>query len=252
LSAVSAEKTAARAAYGALKLMGSRRFKTAKKCAVALENHVAVDFLSVLASSLSSENVQKGKSMLADKTGSKIVSERMCLVDDALLARASGSRPFDAEGVASRRNVLVEGGVLRGFAYNTHTAAKGGVSSTGNAVRGGISSVPGVGFSNLCIEPVSKEFVYPVGGLVSIYDECLLITDVMGMHTANTVSGDFSVGVNGLWVEGGKISYPVKEAVVSGNILGFFEKVEAFGDDLKFYGSTGSPSLLVRDVEVSA
>jgi PmbA protein len=176
----------------------------------------------------------------------------MSLVDDALLERASGSRPFDAEGVASRRNVLVEGGVLRGFAYNTYTAKKGGVISTGSAVRGGISTVPGVGFSNLFIEPVSGEFVYSFDDLISVYDECLIITDIMGMHTANAVSGDFSVGVNGLWVEGGKVGYPVKDAVVSGNILGFFGNVEAFGDDLKFYGSAGSPSLLVRDVEVSA
>ena len=252
LNDVSVERTAANAASRAVRLMGSRRFKTARKCAVALENHVAVDFLEVLASSLSSENVQKGKSMLADKTGLKIISQRMSLVDDALLARATGSRPFDAEGVASRRNILVEGGVLRGFSYNTYTAKKGGVGSTGSAVRGGISSIPGVGFSNLYIEPVSTEFVYAAGDLLWVYDKCLLITDVMGMHTANTVSGDFSVGVNGLWIEGGEVGYPVKEAVVSGNILGFFEKVEAFGDDLKFYGSTGSPSLLVGDVEISA
>jgi len=105
---------------------------------VLLENLVAAEFLSVFSSMLSSESVQKGKSLLKDRRGTKVVSDRLDIIDDGLLEHGPGTRAVDDEGVPVRRNVLIKSGVLEGFMYNSYTAKKEGVKSTGNAVRGGI------------------------------------------------------------------------------------------------------------------
>jgi PmbA protein len=159
----------------------------------------------------------------------------------------SGSRPVDDEGVPVMRKYLIKDGALKGFMYNTYTAKKDNTSSTGNASRAGFSSTPGIGPTNIYIEArsVQKDLVGALG-------EGLFIMEAMGMHMANPISGDFSIGVSGLWVEGGKAAFPVKEAVISGNILGLFGGISAAGDDLEFYGNTGSPSLLTGPVDIGA
>ncbi|MBF0344177.1 MAG: TldD/PmbA family protein [Nitrospirae bacterium] len=250
LSGVSAQSVGRSAADRAVKLIGSKNL-AAIKSPVILENSIAGEFLDIVASTLSSENVQKGKSLLASKVGQQIASDKIHIVDNALLPGKTGSRPFDAEGVPSQRNELVTNGVLNGFLYNVYTAKKSGVNSTGNANRGGISGLPGVGISNLYIEPASKDIVYPLDELLLHMGKGLLITDVMGIHTANRISGDFSVGASGLWIEDGKVSYPVKEAVISGNILDMFKNIEAIGNDLCFYGNIGTPALMISGVDIS-
>ncbi len=251
LSDISPERVGKGASRRALSLIGSKIVKSLK-APVILDHLIANEFLRLLASALSSENVQKGKSLLMNKKGKKIISERLNIIDIGLLAHGLGSRPFDAEGVPSQRTELISEGVLRGFLYNTYTAAKEGLRSTGNAVRGGISGFLGVGISNLVVETASSEYVRSVDEMVSSIDRGLLVTEAMGVHTANPVSGEFSVGINGLWIERGKVVYPVKEAVISGNILDLFKNVEAVGNDRKFYGKIGSPSLLISSVDISA
>ncbi|WP_420264658.1 TldD/PmbA family protein [Candidatus Magnetominusculus dajiuhuensis] len=250
LSAISPKRVGAGAAERALGLLNAKTFKSVK-VPVVIENSVAADFLSLLASSFSSENVQKGKSILAGKLSQQIVSDKLNIIDNALLEGKAGSRPFDGEGVPSQRNALVMDGVLKGFLYNLYTASKGGGVSTGSAQRGGISGMPTVGVSNLYIEPTSSALVMTVDEMFSQAGECLFVTDAMGVHMANRITGEFSVGVSGMWVEGGKKAYPVKEAVISGNFLDMFKDVEAVGSDLRFYGKIGSPSLLIRHMDVS-
>jgi PmbA protein len=232
----------------AIELLGSRKI-SAVKVPVILSPSVAIDFLEILSASLSADAVQKGRSFLAGKTGKKIVSERLNIIDDGTMAWGSGSSPVDDEGVPSMRNVLVSEGVLQGFIHNTYTARKEGVYSTGNAVRGSTMSLPGVGVRNLFIEKTSKA---EDSNIVQSLSKGIVILSAMGVHTANPVSGDFSVGISGLWVENGQILYPVKEAVISGNILDMFKKIEATGNDIKFYGNVGSPSLLIGEMDVSA
>ncbi|MCG6551035.1 MAG: TldD/PmbA family protein [Candidatus Magnetominusculus sp. LBB02] len=250
LAAVSPERVGAAAAARALMLLNARKFKPAK-APVVIENSVAADFLSLIASSLSSESVQKGKSMLAGKISQKIVSEKINIIDSALFDGKAGSRPFDGEGVPSERNVLIDNGVLKGFLYNLYTAKKGGGVSTANAVRSGISGMPTVGVSNLCIEPSRPEYAMALDEMFSAAGSCLFVTDAMGIHMANRITGEFSVGVSGLWIEGGRVAYPIKEAVISGNFLDMFNDVDAVGDDLRFYGKIGSPSLLIRQMDIS-
>ena len=257
LSDVFFSKTGAGAAENALKLLGSKR-TVPMKAPVVLSGAVAAEFLDVFASMLSAESVLKGKSLLRGRVGEGVISKNISIVDDGLLPHGMGSAPFDDEGVITLKKTLIEAGVLKGYMHNTCTAAKQAAQaaaparSTGNAVRPGLSSFPGVGPLNLylaCspgVEPVKLEALFTRAG------RGLYIIEAMGMHTVNAITGEFSIGVSGLLIEGGASSYPVKEAVISGNLLDFFSGVEAVGDDMRFYGSTGSPSILIGPTDISA
>lgn len=234
------------AALNAVGLLGARKAPSGM-FPVLLDNTVASDFLGVLAASFSAESVIKGKSMLAGKVGQEVCANLINIYDDGLLPGGSGTRPFDDEGVPSRKTPLVAGGRLMGFLHNTYTANRYGAVSTGNAARGGFRSQPGVGGTNLYLEKGGSTF----DELISDIPSGLIVREVLGMHTANPISGDFSVGVSGHWVEAGKVAYPVKEAAISGNILAVFMGVEALGSDLRFRGRIGSPSILLKPISVS-
>lgn len=239
------------AAKRAVQLLGSRKITTIK-APVILDNSVASEFLGVFASSLSAESVQKGRSLLKDRIGRKVISSKIDLIDSGLIPRRLGTRPFDDEGVSTSEKVLIREGTLQGYLYNTYTAKKDRVSSTGNALRGGYTELPAVGILNLHVRAISESDVIPFNNILNSLDKGLYITEAMGIHTANPISGEFSIGVSGLWIENGAIKFPVKEAVVSGDILSLFEKVEAVGDDLRFYGNIGTPSLLIGPIDISA
>lgn len=251
LNEISFEDVGRNAARRAVQLLGSKRMN-AQKTHVILDNAVATDFVGIFASSLSSEYVQKGKSLLSGRLGRHVISSKINIIDNGLLSGKLGSRPVDDEGVSSRGKTLIREGVLQGYLYNTYTAKKDGVLSTGNAVRGGFSSLPSVGITNLYIEAVSKSDVMKLNELFNAMDKGLYITEAMGAHMINPISGEFSIGVSGLWIEEGEIGFPVKEAVISGNILDFFGRIEAVGDDLRFYGNIGAPSLLIGPTDISA
>jgi PmbA protein len=163
-----------------------------------------------------------------------------------------GSSPVDDEGVPAQEKVIIREGVLVNYLYNTFTAKRDGTASTGNAVRGSYAALPSVGVTNFFIDAASRDCVRPGNRLFDAIDKGLFVVDAMGVHTANPISGEFSIGVSGLWIEHGEITYPVKEAVISGNILEFFGKIEAAADDIRFYGNIGSPSLIIHDVDISA
>ncbi|MBI4683575.1 MAG: TldD/PmbA family protein [Nitrospirae bacterium] len=239
------------AAKRAVQLLGSRKISTAK-VPVILDNSVVSEFLGILASSLSAESVQKGRSLLKDKIGHKVMASGINIVDSGITPRRLGTVPVDGEGVATSEKVLIREGILQHYLHNTYTAKKAGVNSTGNAVRGGYSGLPSVGITNLSISAVSASDVMPFISLLNSLDNGLYITEAMGVHTANPISGEFSVGVSGLWIERGKVKFPVKEAVISGDMLSLFSKIEAIGDDLRFYGNIGTPSLLIGPTDISA
>jgi len=234
------------AAEKAIKMLGAKRINTCR-IPVILDPKVSCDFLGILSSSLSADSVQKGKSMLADKLNSIIASPIINLIDDGTLDGGIGSAPVDGEGTPTRRTVLVEKGYLRGFLHNIYTANKWKTSSTGNSVRGGFKGLPGVGVTNLFVEKgnITRE------GLINGIDKGLYITEAMGVHTANPISGDFSIGIAGHYIENGKISFPVRGVVVSGNILELLKDIEAVADDLRFFGRIGSPSIKISEVVIS-
>jgi PmbA protein len=243
---VDVELVAQTAARKALGLLGAKKIPT-MRCPVVLDHHVATEVLEVLAAAFLAENVQKGKSLLAGKVGTTITAPLIRIIDDGLLAGGMATSPFDGEGVPHRRTVLVENGQLNGYLYDTFWGRKCGQASTGNAVRGGVKGLPSLGVSNFFIENGAT----PAASLSSGISRGLLLTDVMGMHTANPISGDFSVGASGFLIEDGVVTQPVKEIVVSGNILDLFRAVEGVGDDLRFFGAVGAPSLRIAALDIS-
>jgi PmbA protein len=235
-----------RAAMNAVALLGARTAPTIK-CPVLLTPLAAVNFLEVFIPAFSAEAVQKGKSLLIDKKGEAVASSAVTLVDDGLLCGGLGTAPYDDEGVAAQTKYLIRKGLLEGFLHNAYTAAKEGVSSTGNGVRSGYSSTPYVGPTNLFIEKGEQSRDQIVRGM----DKGVEILEVMGMHTANPISGEFSVGIAGTWIENGRPSHPVRGGAIAGNFIDLLLKVEGVGKDLRFFGAVGSPSLLIGNLSVS-
>jgi len=238
------------AAKNALRLLGAKKIPPVKGF-ILLDSSVAAEFLGILAFALSSESVQKGKSMLAGKKGEQVMSPLLNIIDNGLLAGKLGSKPFDGEGVPTTHKALIEKGVLMGLLYNCYTARKEGVPSTGNAARGGALGLPGVGPTNLYIEPSLPEHAQGFEKLLKSIDKGLYVIETMGMHTVNPVTGEFSVGISGLWIENGVESYPVKEAAISGNVLELFRQAVLIGDDLRFYGNIGASSILIEAIDIS-
>ena len=234
------------AAEKAVAKLGAGKIPSGKYEAL-LDPYVAINLLGVLKASFLAENVQKGKSLLKGKLGEKVFSQAFSLIDDGTLKEGLATAPFDGEGVPTKKNVLVENGTVKSYLYNLYTAAKDGVASTGNAVRSSFKALPELGTTNFFIPPggVSRE------SLFKQTRRGVYITEVLGMHTANPVSGDFSVGATGFLVENGEITRPVRGITIAGNIKDLFGKLVAAGADLRFYGAKGSPTLLIEEIAVS-
>ncbi len=235
-----------RAAGRAVRMLGARPGVT-RHAAVVLEPYVATGILGLLASSLSAEAVQKGRSLLAGKVGRQVASDQINIIDDGTLPGGIASAPFDGEGVPTSRTVLVQDGKLQGFLHNIYTSAKEGVLSTGNGMRGSFKGTPEVGTTNFFIEPGDQTAEQIIGEISS----GLYVTEVMGLHTANPISGDFSLGAGGLWIENGKLAYPVRGLAIAGNIMEMLGQVDAVGSDLQFFGGRGAPTIRVSRMSIS-
>ena len=240
------EKVGIEAAQRATELLGARQIKS-QKIPLIFDPSVATQILEVLAYALLADSVQKGKSLFADKIGEQVGSKILNIIDDGRLDNELGSAPFDAEGVLTQKTKLIENGKLNTFLFNTYTANKGKTKSTGNAVRPSFMGLPSVGTSNLYICPGEKSPQEIVGSI----KKGLYITRVMGIHTANPISGDFSVGAAGIMIEKGQKTYPVRGITIAGNLIEMFKELEAVGSDLRFIEDVGSPTLLIHDMTVS-
>ena len=237
---------AGEAAARAARLLGARK-PPSGRTAVVLDPAAAVSFLGVLAGALSAEAVQKGRSLFAGKVGEPVGSEEVHLVDDGRLLEGPGAAPFDDEGVPTRRTSLIDRGRLAGFLHNTHTAHRGRTLSTGNAGRAGFRSPPGVAPTNLFLaagRAASEELLARAEG--GVY-----IQEVSGVHSgANPISGEFSVGATGLRISGGDLGEPLREMTVASTLPEMLMGVSAVGSDLRFFGSTGSPTVLIGEMTV--
>ncbi len=240
------EETGRRAAQRALGLLGAKSIQSVK-APVVLEATVAQEFLSMMASGFSAESVQKKRSLFMGKLEKEICAPIVTVCDNGLLDGGLGTAPSDDEAVPMQKKIVVDSGRLLLFLHNTYTANKDRTVSTGNGMRGGFKGVPGVGITNLYIEPGRCSFEE----LVSQAERGLLVTEVMGMHTANPITGDFSVGATGFWIENGMKAYPVREITIAGNILDLMKNVDVVGSDLRFSGRIGSPSLLIKELSIA-
>lgn len=220
-------------------------------CAIAFENRAAASLLGVFSSIFSAEAAQKGLSLLKGREGEAIASEAVTIVDDPHRPHSAASQSFDGEGVPTRKKNVVEKGVLQTLLHNLTTAAKQGVTTTGNAARGYASAV-GVAPTNFYIAPSQES----VEAMLARMGEGFLITEVSGLHAgANQISGDFSLLAKGFAVRGGQKAEPVEQITVAGNFFAVLKDVVAVADDLAFGlpgGSlVGSPTIWVKALSVA-
>jgi PmbA protein len=236
------------AAERGARLLGAVKPAT-ERLPVVLDPWAAAAFLGVLASGLSAEEVQKGRSLLAGKVGERVASESLTLVDHGRLPEGPASAPFDDEGVPTSRTPLIEAGVLRGFLHNTVTARRDGTTSTGNAARPSYRGVPGVSTSNLVVAPGT----HSAEALLGSAGRAVYVQEVTGVHSgANPVSGEFSVGAAGLRVEDGALGEPLREMTIASTLPEVLQHVEAVSSDIRFAaGGIASPTILVGEMTVA-
>lgn len=215
-----------------------------KDCDVILDYYAASGLLSTFIQGFNSENVLRGRSILHDKVGSEITNTDLSIIDNPLLEGAMGTAKSDGEGTASKKTVLVEDGILKSFLYDIYTANKAGEESTSNGYRGSYLTTPDVSPSNL-------EFDFKTHVGLDEIDSGIITTSVLGAHTANPISGDFSVEAsNAFIIENGEITDSVKKAMMSGNIYELMGGCEGVKSEIKQKGSFIIPKILVHDLKV--
>jgi PmbA protein len=231
------------AARRTLRRLGAKRMPT-QQVPVVFAPEVARSLIGSVFEAASGDSIWRHASFLAGKLGEPIAAPGVTIVDDNFMLLPSGvggfgSSPFDGEGLPSRRTVVVEQGVLRHYLLNTYTARKLGMKSTHNASRG-LAGAPGIGSGNLYLEPglLSPEEI------ISAIPAGLYVTSLMGFGI-NLVTGDYSRGATGLWIENGQLTHAVEEITIAGNLADMLRNVTAIGNDLVFRGSVASPTLRI-------
>ncbi len=216
-----------------------------KDTIVLLEPPAFADILeSTFVPSINSDNVQKGRSSLIGKMGLKIASESLSIIDDGTLAGGIGTSSTDDEGTPSRRTEVIKEGVLSSFLYNCYTAGKENRESTGNGVRNSFASLPTIGIRNLIVE-------YPHMDVIAETKSGVIINTVIGAHTANPISGDFSVEArNSFMIEDGEITSPIKSMMISGNIFHMLQHIDGAGKDVRKVGNVVTPTIRVSKMRI--
>jgi PmbA protein len=241
-------KAAADAGRRATRLLGAKKPPN-DRLTVVLDPWVTAQFLGILGWTLSGEAVLKGRSFFADRMGEEVASPVLTLIDDPTDIRAYSATDTDGEGLATRRNVLIEDGSLRRFVHNSYTARRAGTASTGSAVRGGFKSTPGVGTQALAVRPGTQSQAELIAGVAN----GVLVQDVTGLHSGvNPVSGDFSTGAEGLRIRDGEIAEPIREFTVASTLQKMLQDVKAVGDDIDWLPmSAAGVTLVIDDLTVS-
>jgi len=233
-----------KAADRTLRRLGARPVAT---CAVPVvfDPETAASLVGHLASAVSGSAVYRGMSFLRDRLGAVIGPKTLRIVDDPLRVGGLASRRFDAEGLTSRRNVVVDGGVLKTFLLDTYSSRKLGQRSTASAVRS-LGEPPMAGSTNLYLEPGSHPPEEVIGSVANGF----YVTELIGPGV-NSVTGDYSRGAAGLWIENGKLTFPVEEVTIAGNLLEMFAGIEAIGSDLAFRSSVSAPTVKIAKMTVA-
>ena len=211
---------------------------------VILDYYAATGLLQTFLNAFDGENVRRGRSILKDKIGSQIANPTLSIIDNPLLEKGMHSTKCDGEGSVSKSTDLIKNGILNSFIYDIYTANKEGVKTTSNGYRGSFLTTPMISPSNL-------EFKFSEMTDLAEIKKGVLTTSVLGAHTANPISGDFSVEAsNAFKIENGELTDPINKAMISGNIFEIMKKVEGLNSEIKQYGSFIIPKLLVHDLRV--
>lgn len=246
-SELDVEVAATDAVRRATRLLGATK-PGSERTTIVLDPYVTAQFLSIIGGTLSGESVLKGRSLFADRLGEEVASSLVTLVDDPTNVLAHTAAETDGEGLASRRNLLIEAGRLQTFVHNAYTARRSGTVSTANAVRG-ISSTPGAGCRALALAPGTLD----QEALLAEVGDGVLISSVSGLHSGvNAVSGDFSTGAEGLRIEGGELGAPLREFTIGSTLQRMLADVVAIGSDVEWLPMRAAgQSLVIGDVTVS-
>jgi PmbA protein len=240
----SPEAVGQEAARRSLRRLGARKI-TSTRATVVLDPPVAASFLTHISGAANGDAIYRQASFLAGKLGEKVAGENVTVVDDGTMPGGFGTEPFDGEGIPTRRTLVIEKGVLRSYLLNTYTARKLGLSTTGNAARG-LTGNPGIGSGNFFLQPGAKTPQQIIAGIRRGF----YITEFLGFGV-NLVTGDFSQGASGLWIEDGEIGFPVEEVTVAGNLKNMLNNISEIGNDLKFRSSTACPTLSIEGMMIA-
>lgn len=211
---------------------------------VVLDYYAAAGLLQTFLNAFDGENVRRGRSILKDKIGIEITNPKLSIIDNPLLEKGMYTTKCDGEGTVSKATELIKNGKLNSFIYDIYTANKVGAETTSNGYRGSYLTTPMISQSNL-------EFKFGEMKDMSEIDKGVLTTSVLGAHTANPISGDFSVEANNAFkIEKGEITDPINKAMISGNIFEIMKKVEGINSEIKQYGPYIIPKLLAHNLRV--
>jgi PmbA protein len=245
----SPEAIGAEAARRTLRRLGARRVAT-QRVPIVFAPEVARTLIGSLFEAASGDAIWRSASFLAGKLGEQIAVPTLTLIDDNTMLLPTGmggfgTSPFDGEGLPSRCTVVVENGVLRSYLLNTYTARKLGMKSTHNASRG-LAGTPGIGCGNLYIEPGARTQDQIIGDVHA----GLYVTSLMGFGV-NVVTGDYSRGATGLWIENGALTHAVEEVTIAGNLAEMLLHITEIGSDLEFRGAVASPTLRIDGMTIA-
>jgi PmbA protein len=235
---------AARAIERATELLDPRPVRT-QRAAVIFRPEVGPSLLGGILGATNGEAVLQGASFLGTRLNQRIASELVTLIDDPTRPRGLGSKPFDGEGVPTRRRVIVEKGLLKEFFYNTIVAGRAGVKTTGNASRAGFTSLPGIGAHGFVMAPGETT----PADVIKATKVGLLLTGVTG-YGINAVNGNFSGGAEGLWIENGAIAFPVKGLTIAGTAAEMLTGVDLVGTDLDLGRATATPTFRIASMQI--
>ncbi len=232
------------AAQRTLRRLGARKIASTR-VPVIFDSETARSLLDEIVGAVNGDSIYRRASFLAGKLGQKVAGENITIIDDPTIPEGFGSAPFDSEGIPTRRTVVIEKGVLQSYLLNTYTARKLGLKSTGSAARS-LAGTPGVGHGNFFLEKGTKSPQQIIAGI----KQGLYVTDLIGFGV-NLVTGDFSRGASGLWIENGELTYPVEEITVAGNLLDMLNNITEIGNDLEFRATIASPTLRIDGMTIA-
>ena len=245
------------AARRSLRRLGARRVPT-QQCPVVFAPEIARSLMGNLLSAADGDSIYRNASMFAGKLGEVVAGENITMIDDGTLVfdhtlpdgtnlrtGGFGTAPFDGDGLTTRRTVIVDRGILKNLMLNTYTGRKLNLPSTGKASRG-LAGTPGIGGGNYFLEPGSET----PEKIIADVPNGLYVLQTMGFGV-NLVTGDYSQGASGLWIENGELAYPVEEITIAGNLKEMFRNVSAIGNDLEFRSSGAVPTVRIEGMTVA-
>ncbi|MCC6589127.1 MAG: TldD/PmbA family protein [Bryobacterales bacterium] len=239
-----AEYVGRRAAERVLRRLNARKVET-QKAPIVFEPRIARSIVGHIFEAVNGDAIYRHSSFLEGKLGQQVAARGVNVIDDATMAGLFGSSPFDDEGVPSRRTVVIEDGVLCSYLLNSYTARKLKMRTTGNASRG-ITGNASIGHGNMYLQAGRQS----AGDLLKGVERGLYVTEVMGFGV-NAVTGDYSRGASGQWIENGELAYPVAEVTIAGNLKDMLMNIDGIGDDLEFRGSMACPTIRVGEMTIS-